>query len=321
MKLELRQLRYFVAIVECGSLSSASRILHVAQPALSHHLKNMEAAFGRPLLRRMARGVQPTPEGEVLFRHAAGLLRQVDGLRSAVAGARGPLGGTVSIGLPKTVARLVSLPLFEHVRKRHAQLALEIVDGHSRDLGRALLEGRLDLAVMMPPGPLQGSVDLPFLAEELVVVCPARAPWTPRAESIGAETLSRIPMLLSNRRERLHALLATTTRASRVELDVRGHIDDLGSLLQAVWAGHGATLLPACAVGDPASARGLAVKRLRGRAFVRELLLCRASGAPLGEAVAAVAEAVLAVTKELVDRGRWPAARRLPVEWELFANA
>lgn len=318
--LDLRQLRYFVAIVEQGSLSAAAKVLHVAQPALSHHLKNLESALGQCLLRREARGVQPTREGELLFRHSIGLLRQVEGLRAAVGRGAAPLAGVVAVGLPKTVARLLSLPLFEAVREHHPQIALEIVDGHSKDLGRAVVEGRLDLALVMPPPPPQGSVDLTLLREELVLVCAPDVPWLPSVRSLSPAQLEALPMLMSNRRERLHGLLARLVSESRLELDVRGYIDELGSLLGAVRAGHGAALLPWCAVGAEVARGELVTRRLRGQTLVRQLLLCRSQALPLGEAAAAVGRLMLQTTHALVDGGHWPHARFLARDWERFAG-
>ena len=309
--LDLRQLRYFVAIVDHGGLSAAAKALHVAQPALSHHLKNLEAVLGRRLLRREARGVQPTREGEVLFRHAVGVLRQVDGLRAALARGPAALAGTVAVGMPKTVARVLALPLFGAVRAEHPQVALEIVDGHSQELGRAVVEGRLDFALMMPPGPPQGSIDTPLIREDLVVVCPPRAPWLPTAPSVRPADLATLPLLVSNRRERLHALLATLTSESHIELDVRGHIDELGSLLGAVKAGYGATVLPWCAVGPEATRGEIAIRRISGQRLVRQLLLCRSQALPLTEAAAAACTLMVACCKRLIDDGQWRGARLL----------
>jgi LysR family nitrogen assimilation transcriptional regulator len=308
---DLRQLRYFVAIVDHGSLSAAAKALHVAQPALSHHLKNLESSLGHRLLRRDARGVQTTREGELLFRHAVGLLRQADGLRVALDRGQATLSGAVAVGLPKTVARLLALPFFEAVRERHPQVTLEIVDGHSQDLGRAVVEGRMDLALIMPPGPLQGSIDLPLLQEELVVVMAPDAPWRPPSRSLTPAQLAALPMLLSNRRERLHALLAAMSSETHITLAVRGHLDELGSLLGAVKAAHGATLLPWCAVG-PEVARGeLIALRIRGQRLTRQLLLSRSQTLPLTAAATAAGELLAATCGRLIEAGLWRGARLL----------
>jgi LysR family nitrogen assimilation transcriptional regulator len=310
MNIELRQLRYFVSIVEAGSVSAAARALHIAQPALTHHIKNLEAEFGRPLLIRGARGVRPTPEGERLFRHALGVLRQVTGLRAAVSSDGLAVSGVVAVGLPPTVAGLISLPLYESVKARYPGIRLELVGGHSRDLGRALLEGRIDLALMMPPGPGQGVVEQPLLSEELFFICPRHASWLPPGiAEIGQEDLPRLPLLLSSRADRLYRLLAQRMSEDRIELDVRGHLDDIGSLLAAVEAGHGATVLPWCAAADALIEGRVVALRMPRRKLVRELILCRPDGTAPRQATDAVAERLLSVVEQLTGSGNWQATR------------
>jgi len=319
--MELRQLRYFVAIVEFGSLSAAARAVHVAQPALSHHLKNLEASFGKRLLRREARGMQPTREGDLLYRHAVGILRQVETLHATLTRSGDHLQGSFAIGLPKTVSALVSMPLFEAARKAYPAIALELVDGHSRELSRAVLEGRLDMAVIMPPGPLQGSVEQPLVSEDMVVICPRSAPWLPPGRTLSVAQLSVLPMLISNRRERLHRLLEAVLPEPRPGFNIQGHIDELGSLLQAVSAGYGVTVLPWCAVPRALSDSGLQARRLKGVKLERELLLCRAQVVPFSETALAIGQLMARVFTALVVGGQWTSARLHTIDWERFAQA
>ena len=316
--MDLRQLRYFVAIVEHGSLTAAAKALHIAQPALSHHLRNLEESFGVSLLRREARGVQPTRAGEFLFNHAVGLLRQAENLQSAMT--RGPAvpGGAVAVGLPKTVARFLSLPIFEHARAAYPQLSLELIDGHSKDLGHAVAQGRLDFAVIMPPGPAHGSVEIALLTEELVVACPVRAAWLPATATLSLDQLSRLPMLMSNRRERLYELLSLLTVERKIELNICGHIDELASLVAAVAAGHGATVLPWCALQDSVERGLVTVRRIRGLPLSRQLLLCRSQSVPLSAAATAVAEVVRDVCRRLLSDGKWRGAKLAELQWERF---
>lgn len=318
--MELRQLRYFVAIVECGSLSAASKAVHVAQPALSHHLKNLEAAFGKRLLTREARGIQPTREGDLLYRHAVGILRQADTLQAMLSHGGDAPGGRVAVGLPKTVSGLLSLPLFTHARQRFPAVALELVDGHSAELSRAVLDGRLDMAVIMPPGPLQGGVEQPLVSEDLVVICPQSAPWLAPGRSLTVAQLFALPMLISNRRERLHKVLESLGAQHQLGFNVQGHIDELGSLLQAVSAGYGVTVLPWCAVPDALSQRGLQARPLKGMKLTRELLLCRAQAVPLSDAALAVGQAMAHVLGELVGNGQWNSARLHGIDWEAMGS-
>eukprot|EP01030_Chromulinospumella_sphaerica_P035024 gene35024-biopygen28762 len=79
--MDLRQLRYFVKVIECGNITRASEALHIAQPAISQQMRNLELDMGMPLLERSVHGVVATAAGQTLYRHAIELLRQADGTR------------------------------------------------------------------------------------------------------------------------------------------------------------------------------------------------------------------------------------------------
>lgn len=96
--MNLRRLRYFVKIVDLGSLTQAAEALHIAQPALSQQLSTLEGEFNERLLIRTKRGVTPTPAGMVLYRHAQTILRQLDQAHSDVGNAGQGLSGSVSVG-------------------------------------------------------------------------------------------------------------------------------------------------------------------------------------------------------------------------------
>jgi LysR family nitrogen assimilation transcriptional regulator len=87
--MQYRQLYYFMKIVEAGSFSQAARTIHVAQPALSQHIAELEASLGVSLLQRSARGVRPTVAGEKLYEEASSILRKLESLPSIVRSSTG----------------------------------------------------------------------------------------------------------------------------------------------------------------------------------------------------------------------------------------
>ena len=108
--MDLRQLKYFVQIVESGSLAKASRQLYIAQPALSQHIAKLEAEVGKPLLIRTAKGVTPTENGAALHHHARFILRQLDQALSIARQEPGTVHGMVSVGLAATTVCAVGAP-------------------------------------------------------------------------------------------------------------------------------------------------------------------------------------------------------------------
>jgi LysR family nitrogen assimilation transcriptional regulator len=101
--MDIRQLRYFVGVVEAKSLNKASALLHVAQPALSTQIRNLERELGVKLLHRHARGIVPTKAGERLAQHAYQLLRQVERVRSDLTGYTASPSGVLLMCIARTV--------------------------------------------------------------------------------------------------------------------------------------------------------------------------------------------------------------------------
>src|SRR5882672_8321640 len=111
-QMNLRRLKYFVKIVDIGSLTQAADVLHIAQPALSQQLATLEGEVRQQLLLRTKRGVTPTEAGKVLYRHAQLILRQCEQARVDMDAAGRGVSGAVSVGLaPGTAAASLSLPL------------------------------------------------------------------------------------------------------------------------------------------------------------------------------------------------------------------
>jgi len=116
---DLRQLRYFAHIIECGSLSKASRQLFIAQPALSQQLGKLEDEVGKPLLNRSSKGVVPTDNGLALYHHAKFMLRQLDQALSIARQESGEVHGMVTVGLPATTVSALGLPLVQRISYGH----------------------------------------------------------------------------------------------------------------------------------------------------------------------------------------------------------
>jgi LysR family nitrogen assimilation transcriptional regulator len=109
--MDVRQLRYFVSIVDAGSLSKAAQKLFIAQPSLSQQIAGLEIELKTKLLLRSAQGVMPTTAGSVLYRHARLVLRQMEQIRADVRDDSGGEAGTVAVGLPTSIAAILATPL------------------------------------------------------------------------------------------------------------------------------------------------------------------------------------------------------------------
>lgn len=169
--MNLRRLKYFVKIVDIGSMTQAADILHIAQPALSQQLVTLEAEMQQQLLIRTKRGVTPTEAGRVLYAHAQLILRQCDQAMSDVTASSRALCGNVSVGLaPGTAASSLSVPLIRRVRERHPGIMLYLNENFGTTLSELIMNGRMDMAVIYGGREIHGLSFTPLLREKLYLV-------------------------------------------------------------------------------------------------------------------------------------------------------
>src|SRR6201996_4997846 len=171
--MELRHLRYFVAVAETGSLTAAAeRRLHTSQPSLSRQIRELEGQVGAELLLRSARGVELTPAGKAFIDHARLALAQVDAAVEAARRAASPAKQVFALGF-LTGQEMTWLPrAMQVLRDELPNIDVTVSSGYSPDLADAVARGKLDLAfVRREPG-----LDLEYRVvyrEKLVVLMPA----------------------------------------------------------------------------------------------------------------------------------------------------
>ena len=145
MRLDLRALRSFVAVASAGSISSAAQSLHIAQPALSVQIKQLEEQLGAALFDRHPRGVVPTAVGERLLGHAVEILRRVDVAYDDLRQAVDQPSGRVALALPQSVANFVTVPLVQAVVRQWPLIQLQMVELSSGYIPQQLLHGGLQV--------------------------------------------------------------------------------------------------------------------------------------------------------------------------------
>ena len=125
--MDIRKLKSFVKIIDIGSITRASAMLHIAQPALSQQIAALEAHYGRQLLIRSKRGVVPTEAGKVLYRHAQRILRQIDEAELDIASASEEITGVVRVGLaPLGLGALLAAQLIKKIRAEYPGIVLYV---------------------------------------------------------------------------------------------------------------------------------------------------------------------------------------------------
>ncbi len=314
--MDMRQLRYFVQIVESGSLAKASRQLFIAQPALSQQMARLEDEVGKSLLVRSSRGVTPTDNGEALYHHAKFMLRQLDQAVSVARQEAAAVSGRVTLGLaPTTVARL-GLPLLQHLRARHPGLLLNIVEGLSGHLEHMTRVGQLDLAVLFSPAAASELTVTPLLDEELVVILPAESTLVPAGrESLTLAEVAQLPLILPSPGHGLRRRIGLEFERVGLPLDAVAEIDSLPLLMHCLAQGLGATIKPMAAVHalDDRPERWRCL-RVADAAMTRMNYLYALPPQKLSPAAAIVHDEIRAVVRRLVEDGDWQGVRLVQEE-------
>jgi LysR family transcriptional regulator, nitrogen assimilation regulatory protein len=247
---DLKQLEVFVCVAELGSFTRAAAQLRVAQPALSRQVRQLETELRRTLLLRNGRGVTVTEHGQVLLDHARGILHQVQRAREDLAGNKTPAGQVV-VGMPPTLSRLCAIELTKHFCSQWPAARLGVIEGYSASLQEALVQGRLDVALLYNPV-LSNDIELSLLtSESLVLVSP---PGTVGKKTIGLEAIAQLPMIVPGRANAFRLVLQAELAALGLKPKVLVEIDGLAPMLSLVQQGMGHALLPLSSVAAHATA-------------------------------------------------------------------
>jgi DNA-binding transcriptional LysR family regulator len=150
--IELRHLRYFVAVAEEGGFTRAAERLHIQQPPLSQQVQALEAGLGMRLLDRLPRGVQLTVAGAAFLEDARAILAAVEGAKARVRRVAAGAEGTLALGLASSAATHPVVPkLLARYRERHPRVHLRFVEGNAASLTEAVVAGRASLALVRAP--------------------------------------------------------------------------------------------------------------------------------------------------------------------------
>lgn len=243
--MDLKQLEYFVRVAELGSFTRAAAALDVAQPALSRQVRLLEVELRQSLLTRNGRGAVPTEAGHLLLEHGHGILHQVDRARDDLARLRGGLSGRVALGMPNSVARVLTVPLTRAFRKALPEARLSISEGLSSSLQEGLISGRLDIALLYNAQPSRELAITPLVEEQLLLVR-ARPPGLaedPPPGPIDLAEVARLPLVIPTRPNAIRMHVEAEMAGIGCRPVVALEIDGVSAILDLVLDGAGCAIL------------------------------------------------------------------------------
>jgi LysR family nitrogen assimilation transcriptional regulator len=263
--MNLKQLEYFVHVAELGSFSKAAVMLDIAQPALSRQVRGLETELRQQLFLRNGRGVALTEAGKRLFDHSVAIMQLVSHAREDLGANRDAPVGRVTIGLPPSIGRQLTLPLIDRFKRELPTARLAVVEGLSTHIVEWVTTGRVDVGLVYNPDAQAGIEITPLLQEALALVSPApkgkRARTAPPVP-LPIKELSTYPLIVPERVHAMRRLLETQAALAGVKLDIAWEVSSVPSIIDLVCAGYGHAVLTASGVAASARASELVVRKL-----------------------------------------------------------
>ncbi|EAX1871335.1 tricarballylate utilization LysR family transcriptional regulator TcuR [Salmonella enterica subsp. enterica serovar Enteritidis] len=303
--MELRQLRYFVRIIETGSMGSAAQDLDIGVSALSQQMSRLENELAIRLLQRTSRGVTPTNAGLAFYSQAQLALRHADDAILAAREAR--LSGHVSVGMAPSTASILGIPFIHAMQENYADVRLHVVESLSGNLERMINTRQIDLAVVFQKDKILRWSARPILEEQLFLIGShallAALPDNP----ITPEQLAGIPLIMPSQGHGLRGRLDAVCQEHALNVEIVAEIDSLALLMRAVRDGLGATLQPGAAISHLDN-DALRVIGVHNPVLSRPNFLVSLSDDELTPAGLAARVVLTKVMRQLVDAGEWPGA-------------
>ncbi len=303
--MELRQLRYFVRIVELGSIGRAAREMGLVPSALSQQISGLEKELSIRLLQRTTTGVTPTPAGLAFFRQAQMSLRYAD--TAIIAAREARMAGVVSVGFPSTTASLLALPLVAAVSERYPDIRLRLVEGLTGYLSQMLNARTLDLGILFHSDGAQQWSTIPILNERLFLFARRGMLDVPDGQEVGPAQFAHLPMAMTSKAHGLRTLVDAAFARAKVELKIGIEIDGLSTLMDVIQAHNVATIQPGAALGR-LHGSGICVYPINDPHLYRHNLLTSVSDDELSPPALAVRVVLAELMRKLVRKGQWPGA-------------
>lgn len=299
--MNLRRLKYFVKIVDIGSLTQAAEVLHIAQPALSQQVATLENELDQQLLIRTKRGVTPTDAGKILYGHARTILRQCEQAQTAVINAGQVLSGQVSIGLaPGTAASSLTMPLLQTVRDQFPDVLVYLHENSGSVLNEKVMSGQLDMAVLYDRAPTAGINSMPLMKEDLFLVGATDYPGA----SVDLADVAQMSLFLPRDYSAVRKRVDEAFSLRRLSARIIGEIESISTLTSAISSGMGVTVLPESAARALVGSTDAWMSRINSPSLSLPLSLNISARLPLSPSAQAVKNILLSLLNKPLNEER-----------------
>lgn len=289
--MEIRHLRYFVAMAESESLMKASERLNVAQPALSVHLTNLEVELGVQLMARSNRGVELTEEGKLLYERATTILRYHQEAISALTERKNQPHGSVSLGVPSSCPPALIAELYRMVRERAPGVDFYITEASSAALYEWLQAGRLDFALLFSLPGNSGLDSAPLFMEDYVLI--SAPEHDDGSTEIEFKNVFDLPLITSCKSTPWRKILDEMAAKHGKILTATLESDSAKIMRAIVRAGQAHAIIPEICIQEDVADGNLWARRIVNPSLRGTLSVCSSSSKQLGQAQRVIREIII----------------------------
>lgn len=274
--MDLRQLRYFKAIIEEGTITGAARKLHISQPPLSSQMHLLEKELGSTLFERGARQIVPTEAGSRLYRYALEMLELESAAREEISNLKTGHQGILHLGMVSSGGHEKLYGLLREFKSRYPHIQVKVHEGNSYELLEQLRKGKLDVSLLRSPFSLYGLDLVPLEKTSMAVGLSGKAFPSFQPGSFLLKDLTGLPLILYRRWEKI---IMEECEKEKFQPDVYCVADDARTCREWAEAGLGAALVPLTVLEKSGE---LMVGKLQEEALQSELYLARRKGESQG---------------------------------------
>lgn len=260
--MNLDQLLHFTRVAEYGSFTRAAVSLDMSQPAISRSIRQLEVDLRRTLFHRHGRGIYLTDEGKRLLELAEKVLAQLDEAREIFINDDTRLTGRVTVGLPPTLGRVLTVPFVQAFQEHFPHAKLSIVEGLSRTLVDRVLGDRVDLAILYDPPPSTALQIQPLCAQSLYLFSPAHAGQTGEPDDIAFSALTQKKLILPSLPNPIRMLVETEASRQGFSFDICYEVDGVDAILRLVEQGVGETTGTLAMISDSAHTTSIRARKI-----------------------------------------------------------
>lgn len=304
--MDSRQLRYFAAIYDRGSLSAAAEAERIAVSALSYHLANLEAELGTSLFDRKPRGLHPTAAGERLNTHVRAILKAMEAAARDLSAIRDTISGEIAVGLAYSAVKAIGVDLATRVLADYPDLKLTLTESLSGTTLTHLSAADVDLALVYNP-PQTPLLRTKPLLEETMVLVGRRDMIGDTDDPIPVAELLNLPIILLRQGVSARALLEDAQLLRKLESRARLHMNSVQAIAGSLTAGLGCAIGTKLFMREHIESGALHWRPIIEPVLTRTLHLCDLADRPPTIALEAVRELILSLVQKAVATGQWEA--------------